>query len=218
MTIAAATAAISAVQPAATKALGSLAGNFQDFLKLLMTQLQNQDPTSPMGTNQFTNQLVQFADVEQQINTNGSLTKLIEATQGNAVLQSAALVGKQVQVASDQLALQGGKVELDFNTAAPQPVNIGIYSDKGAKLQEVTVSAGAGSNSWAWDGRDSNGTMLPDGSYRAVVAAAASGTAIPFTITGTATGMQRSGDTLNVELGALKTSLSNVQAVGAGRL
>ncbi len=218
MPVAAAAAVASAVQPAAAKALGSLAGNFQDFLKLLMTQLQNQDPTSPMDTNQFTNQLVQFAGVEQQINTNGSLTKLIEATQGNAVLQSAALVGKQVQVDSDHLALQNGKAELNFVTAAPQAVNIGIYSDKGAKLQEVSVTSAVGSNTWAWDGRDSAGTMLPDGSYRAVVAAAASGAAVPFTVSGTATGMQRNGDTLNVSLGALQTSLANVQAIGAGRL
>ena len=199
---------------ASTAPIASLAGNFTDFLKLLMTQLQNQDPTSPMDTNQFTSQLVQFSSVEQQINTNSSLTKLIQATQGAEVLQSTALVGKQVQVVADHIALQGGKGALRFDTAAPQSVSIGIYSDAGTKLRDATVASTSGSNSWTWDGRDSAGNAVRDGAYRAVVAGA-SGTALPFTVLGTATGMQRKGDTVTVQLGALQTDFSNVQAVVA---
>ena len=56
------------------KALATLSGNFQNFLQMLMTQLKNQDPTSPMDTNQFTTELVQFSSVEQQISTNSNLT------------------------------------------------------------------------------------------------------------------------------------------------
>ena len=87
-----------AIAATGTSALSKLSGNFNDFLKLLMTQLQNQDPTAPMDTNQFTTQLVQFSSVEQQIDTNASLNKLISLQQGGEVLQSAALVGKTVQV------------------------------------------------------------------------------------------------------------------------
>ena len=58
----------------ATNPLVALSSNFNDFLQMLMTQLQNQDPTSPMDTNEFTSELVQFSGVEQQINTNASLT------------------------------------------------------------------------------------------------------------------------------------------------
>src|SRR6185312_5424233 len=64
-----------------SSALGSLSGNFGNFLQMLMTQLQNQDPTSPLDTNAFTSELVQFSSVEQQINTNTSLTQLIQLTQ-----------------------------------------------------------------------------------------------------------------------------------------
>ncbi len=72
--------AASAAAAAGGTAIKALSGNLTDFLGLLMTQLKNQDPTSPLDTNQFTSQLVQFSSVEQQINQNSSLTKLIELT------------------------------------------------------------------------------------------------------------------------------------------
>ena len=75
---------------------------------MLMTQLQNQDPTSPMDTNQFTSELVQFSSVEQQINTNTSLTQLIQLTQGGEVMQASAMTGKQVTASSDHVPLQNG--------------------------------------------------------------------------------------------------------------
>ncbi|HTW28990.1 MAG TPA: flagellar hook capping FlgD N-terminal domain-containing protein, partial [Acetobacteraceae bacterium] len=77
----------SAASQTTNNALSSLDGNFTDFLNMLMTQLQNQDPTSPMDSDQFTSELVQFASVEQQIDTNQSLTSLIQLTQGSEVIQ-----------------------------------------------------------------------------------------------------------------------------------
>ena len=77
-------------------ALSQLSGNFSDFLNMLMTQLQNQDPTSPLDTNQFTSELVQFSGVEQQINTNNSLTQLIQLTQAGEVMQSSAMAGNRL--------------------------------------------------------------------------------------------------------------------------
>src|SRR5580698_2745524 len=88
--------------------LTSLSSNFGDFLNLLMTQLKNQDPSSPMDANSFTSELVEFSSVEQQINTNTSLTQLIQLTQASDVTQSASLLGKQVSVQSSELPLQNG--------------------------------------------------------------------------------------------------------------
>ena len=94
-TAAAATAASgSAAASPAADPLASLSSNFNNFLSMLMTQLKNQDPTSPMDTNQFTSELVQFSSVEQQINTNTSLTQLIQLTQGGEVMQASAMTGK----------------------------------------------------------------------------------------------------------------------------
>ncbi|MBC7801271.1 MAG: flagellar hook assembly protein FlgD [Gemmatimonadaceae bacterium] len=200
---------------AAKSALSSLGDNVTSFLTLLMTQLRNQDPTSPMDTNQFTSQLVQFSSVEQQINTNSSLQQLIQLTQGGEVLQSAALVGKPVQVTADRIALQAGRGGIQFDTATARPVSIGIYSDTGAMLREAKLDSQPGRNAWAWDGRDSQGAKVPDGAYRIVVTTPAGekATAVPFTVGGTATGVQKSGNTLQLSLGALKVDLSAVQSV-----
>jgi len=200
-------------------AMGSLSGNFQAFLKLLMAQLQNQDPTSPLDTNQFTSQLVQFASVEQQINTNRSLGDLISLTQSGQMLQSAGMVGRVVEVESDQLTLQNGSAKLRFTAAADGPVAIAVYSSAGTKIADATVQASKGSNDWSWNGTSGAGAKLRDGTYRvAVTAGAASGatggsTALPFTVLGTATGVQRSGDTLKLELGGLTVDFASVKAV-----
>ena len=200
---------------AASTSLSSLTNNFSDFLGLLMTQLQNQDPTSPMDTNTFTSQLVQYASVEQQINTNSSLTKLIQATQSNTVLQSSSLVGKDVQVSGDHVPLQDGKAVVQFTVPSDETVSVGLYSAAGVKLRDTTIKATAGDNSWTWDGKDSQGNKLADGSYK-VVAVDPSGTALTTTTTGTVTGLQRSADSVNVNLGALSTSIGNVQSVTGG--
>src|SRR5215831_3718756 len=103
---------VSSNSPATTgqgsNALNSLSANFGDFLNLLLTQLQNQDPTSPMDANQFTSELVEFSSVEQQINTNQSLSQLIQLTQSGDVMQASGIVGKPITVQASQIPLQGG--------------------------------------------------------------------------------------------------------------
>jgi len=194
----------------------ALTGNFNDFLKLLMTQLKNQDPSNPLDTNQFTSQLVQFASVEQQINANANLTQLIELTQGEQVLQSAQLVGKQVLVKSDRIVLQDGQGTIRFDSPTSQPVGIAIYSDSGAKLREAVITARPGSNDWTWNGRAANGATLKDGAYRiAVIGAQADGTTapLPFNALAIATATQREGNTITLRLGAAAVPLSAVQSV-----
>jgi flagellar basal-body rod modification protein FlgD len=198
-------------------ALNSLSANFNDFLKLLMTQLQNQDPTSPLDTNEFTSELVQFSSVEQQINTNTSLTQLIQLTQAGEVMQGSSMVGKQVTVASDHLALQNGKATIRFTTSTPQTVALAIYGDTGAKLRDATLTSAKGSNTWSWDGTDGSGRTLPDGAYKvAVVAADANGAvaALPFSVVGTATGVQSQANGVQLQLGGLSVDFSKVQSVG----
>src|SRR5690349_13319666 len=182
-----ATASSSASQ-SSNNALSSLSSNFGDFLKLLMTQLKNQDPSSPLDTNQFTSELVQFSGVEQQINTNSSLTQLIQLTQAGEIMQSSAMVGKTASVTSDHLPLQNGSAQLQFTAPSAEPVTITISDDSGKKISETTVSAQKGQNSWTWDGTNSAGTQVADGSYRVAVTSSASGAtaaALPFTVQGT---------------------------------
>jgi flagellar basal-body rod modification protein FlgD len=198
-------------------ALDSLSANFGDFLKLLMTQLQNQDPTSPLDTNQFTSELVQFSGVEQQINTNTSLTQLIQLTQAGEVMQASAMTGKQVTIGSDHVPLQNGKGTIQFTAPAAEQVQIALYNDSGTKLRDATLMATKGTNTWSWDGTDGSGSTLPDGSYKVAVAGAnADGTtsALPFSVIGTATGVVNQSNSIQLQLGALSVDFSKVRSVG----
>ena len=197
-------------------ALNSLSGNFQTFLTLLMTQLRNQDPTSPLDTNEFTSQLVQFASVEQQISTNRSLGQLIDLTQSGQVLQSSAMVGRQVEAASPQLALQNGAAKIKFTAAADGPVAVAVYGANGSKNADGLVQASAGSNEWSWNGRNGNGTLMRDGAYTVAVAgsnADGSTKALPFTVLGTATGVSQTNGTIRLQLGGLTINFSDVKSV-----
>lgn len=197
-------------------ALASLSSNFSDFLNLLMTQLQNQDPTSPLDANSFTTELVQFSSVEQQINTNTSLTQLIQLTQAADVTQASAILGKQVTVQSSQIPLQNGSGTLNFTASTAEPVSITVQNANGGILQQVSVNASQGANSWTWDGKNSSGQMLPDGAYTVTVTSGAAGTtatALPFTVTGTATGVTTQNNTVNLQLGALSVPFTAVTSV-----
>ncbi len=201
----------------ANTALNSLSSNFGDFLSLLMTQLQNQDPTSPLDTNEFTSELVQFCGVEQQINTNTSLTQLIQATQGSEMMQSSSMMGKQVTVDSDHVPLQNGKGTIQYTAPAAEPVDVTIYSDSGSKLYEATMTSKKGTNTWTWNGTDSSGHSVPDGSYKVAVTGAntdGSTSALTFSVIGTATGVQNQSSGVQLQMGALSVDFSKVQSVG----
>jgi flagellar basal-body rod modification protein FlgD len=215
---AAASAAASTTASSATNPLVSLTSNFSDFLNLLMTQLQNQDPTSPMDANSFTSELVEFSSVEQQINTNSNLTTLIQLTQAADVTQASAVVGKQVEVQSTQIPLQNSSGTLVFTANTAGPATITIQNANGGTLQQVTVNAAQGANTWTWNGTDSSGQTLPDGAYTVTVtnaAPGAAGAALPFTVVGTATGVTTANSTVNLQLGALSVPFSNVVSVGS---
>jgi flagellar basal-body rod modification protein FlgD len=196
-------------------ALTSLSSNFQDFLSLLTTQLQNQDPSSPMDTNEFTSELVEFSSVEQQIDTNASLTQLIQLTQSGDMLNSAAIVGHQVQVTSTQLPLQNSSGTVDFTTPTAEPVTINISDANGNVIESQTLTSTQGANSWSWNGTGQNGLSYPDGAY-GVTVTSGTGTAaasVPFTVVGTATGVENSGGTLDVSLGSLDVDFSDIDSL-----
>ena len=184
---------------------------------MLMTQLKNQDPTSPLDTNQFTQELVQFSGVEQQITTNSSLTQLIQLTQSGQVMQGTSMTGKPVTVTAARIPLQNGTGQLSFTAPAAEPAAIVIAGANGQTLRSVALNATAGQNSWSWDGTDNAGNRVPDGAYSvSVVGANPDGSTAPlgFTVTGTATGVQNTSSGLQLQLGALTVGFGSVQSVG----
>jgi flagellar basal-body rod modification protein FlgD len=206
-----------AIAQTGTSALGSLSNNFTNFLSLLMTQLQNQDPTSPLDSNQFTSELVQFTSVEQQIDTNSNLTQLIQLTQASQIEQSASMIGKPVTVTSSQLSLQDSTAAVNFNTTTAEPVGIAVYNPAGTQVQTATLTSAAGANTWTWNGQSASGTAMPDGPYTVTVTALGtdgSTAAVPFTVTGTTTSVVNNGGTVQIQMGGLTLPFSAVDSVG----
>jgi flagellar basal-body rod modification protein FlgD len=183
---------------------------------MLMTQLKNQDPTSPMDTSQFTTELVQFSSVEQQINTNSSLTQLIQLTQSGELLQGSAIVGHKVAVANSDMPVQNGSGSIQFTAPANETVVVSVADSSGNLLSQSQVTASAGVNSWTWNAQSSTGASQPDGDYKVKVTStdsAGATTSIAFNAIGTATGVAVNGTTLNLQMGKVTTNFDNVQSV-----
>jgi flagellar basal-body rod modification protein FlgD len=149
----------------------TIAGNFQTFLTLLTTQLQNQDPLSPLDTNQFTSQLVQFAQVEQQLKSNDQLGTLVTLQQTAQNTQALEFVGQQVGVTGNTTALTNGTATWDLNVPKPATGLITITSATGQTVFSGNYSMQAGNQPFTWDGKDNNGLQWPDGNYTLSVTA-----------------------------------------------
>jgi flagellar basal-body rod modification protein FlgD len=166
---------------ASSSSSGTLAGNFQTFLTLLTTQLQNQNPLDPLDTNQFTQQLVQFAGVEQQLKTNDQLTSLVSLQQTTQATQALDFVGKNA-VVDGSTAPMTNKVatwQLSIPTASTLTVN--IASSTGQNVFSGSYGVNAGDNQvFSWNGLGNDGTQWPDGKYTLTATAAdASGNPVP---------------------------------------
>jgi len=194
-----------------------LAGDFNTFLTLLTTQLQNQSPTDPLDTNQLTNQLVQFASVEQQIAMNQNLGRLISLQQSAQLTAAAPLIGRRTEVESERLSLQDGRAEVRLPAAGTaRTAEIAVLDPAGRVLRQQVVPLGAAPTGWTWDGRDATGRSLPDGAYRVQVtgrAANGEATTLSFSVVGTVTGAERQGESLLLSLGALGVGFDRLRRI-----
>lgn len=153
-----------------------LAKDLNSFLTLLTSQLKNQDPLSPMDSSEFTNQLVQFAQVEQQIGMNDNLTSLIGLSQASIASNAVNYIGKTIEGESTQAPLQEGKLKAAYGLLADaQNVTVVVRNEAGDIIYSRAMNAAAekttGVHSFEWDGKDSNGNQLPDGPYTLSVTA-----------------------------------------------
>jgi len=138
------------------------------FLKLLTTQLQNQDPLNPTDSTEFTAQLAQFSSLEQLSNVNATLNtlKLYEASINNA--QAVGFIGKDIVANGKSIEMKGGQpVSCDYELpAAAKSVVVSIYDATGNFVRDYQKTAlAAGKQSLTWDGRDRNGNTVADGAY-----------------------------------------------------
>jgi flagellar basal-body rod modification protein FlgD len=144
-----------------------IAGNFQTFLSLLTTQLQNQNPLDPLDTNQFTQQLVEFAGVEQQLKTNDQLTSLVSLQQTAQSTQALAFVGKTAVVDGTTASLTDSTATWDLSVPSNCNLNVTITNSTGQTVYSGQYSASAGnSQPFTWNGQDNTGAQWPDGQYK----------------------------------------------------
>jgi flagellar basal-body rod modification protein FlgD len=144
--------------------LSTLTSNFQNFLSLLTTQLQNQDPTNPMDTNQFTQQLVEMTGVQQQLLSNNLLTTLVAQGQGG-LSNAVSYIGDTVQATDSNETLSGGKATWDYNLASQAASATITISDSSGNTvwSGPAPSLNSGVSTFTWNGQDSSGTQLQDG-------------------------------------------------------
>ena len=193
--------------------------NKDDFLKLFVTQLQNQDPLNPQDGTQFIGQLAQLTQVEQAYNTNTNLQNMLNQGNNSATLAAISLIGKQVEAAGSQVNLQpGGPASINFTLAqAADQVTVSFQDASGALVKTVSAGAkGQGAGSLAWDGTDNSGAKLPAGAYTFSISAKdAGGNNVTSTsvIRGKVDGVDMSGATPVLSIGSVKVNLTDVTSV-----
>ncbi|MDB5612980.1 MAG: flagellar hook assembly protein FlgD [Devosia sp.] len=163
--------AVSNVSGANTSALATsragIADNFDTFLSILTTQLKNQNPLDPMDTNAFTQQLVQFTGVEQQLKTNEFLETLMLSGQNTAKSDAVSYIGKEVASSGKTGELSSTNAAFWAYSADANAANatITIKDAKGQVVYNQTGPLALGPGTFRWDGKGSDGSMKPNGVY-----------------------------------------------------
>jgi flagellar basal-body rod modification protein FlgD len=191
---------------------------FNTFLTLLTTELKNQDPSSPLDTNQFTSQLVQFSQLEQTLNTNTDLSTLISGQQTNQMATAIGYIGQTVQASGGNFVLDGtDSNQLNYTLpAAAKSVTINILNSSGQTIAQIPGSTDSGSNSVSYNGTFPGQPTLPAGQYSfSVTALDANGTALQATLstTGVVTGVDNTNGVVNLHLGDLVIPESSVTQI-----
>jgi flagellar basal-body rod modification protein FlgD len=193
-----------------------------DFLTLMLAQLKNQDPTSPVDSNEFLSQLASLSEVQGITQLNSSFSTLSNSLISNQAMQASSLLGHQVLAASSTATLSTAGATVSGAVNVPQTssqVTLNISNSAGVLVQSINLGAqSAGLADFTWNGQGANGTAAPAGTYTlsAQVAGVASGTAVPTLVSGTVDsvtmGAGTTGLTLNVA-GLGSVPFSSVQQI-----
>jgi len=199
------------------KSTKGLAKNFNNFLMLLTTQLQHQDPLSPLKANEFTSQLVQFSGVEQAIAQTARLDSLIKLQKGNEVSNAVSYIGKSVSAIADKTALQNGSAKIGYDLpSAARKVTVTVRNAQNLVVRTQTANTSAGSHTFTWDGTDANGIAMPKGIYSfAVEATGADGkiTKIPTIVSGVVSGVNTANGKILLSVGGVDLPLKTIFSV-----
>lgn len=195
----------------------TIADNFDTFLQLLTTQLRNQNPLDPMDTNQFTQQLVQFTSVEQQLKTNQFLEAMMLSTQNNTNTQAVALVGKTVTASGATTDLVDGRAAWLYRIDQPaENTRVVVRDENGNEVYSEKLSLEAGTDYIVWDGTTTTGQKLTGGKYTITIDARDSQgryVAVTTEMQGIVSGVDVSGREPYLMIGGMRIPLSAVSSI-----
>jgi flagellar basal-body rod modification protein FlgD len=203
-----------------TSAQGSDELGKTEFLELLCAQMANQDPTKPVDSTTFVAELAQFSALEQQQNTNDTLTQMLELQQSSAGNNAVAMVGKDALYNSNEMSLgtKGGTISVDATLAADAGSVTMIVADADGNLirQQDFGPTQAGKQTFVWDGMNQNGAEQEPGTYSITVSATdVSGTAVGASqqSRGRITGVTFDNGTSQLLIGTTVIPISDVQSI-----
>lgn len=193
-----------------------IADNFDTFLQILTTQLRNQNPLDPLDTNQFTQQLVQFTGVEQQLKTNQFLEAMMLANQNAGSSQAVGYIGKEITASGVKSELVDGAARWHFAVDEPAQITVQVKDKNGNVVFQKEGNVNKGESVFNWDGVGTDGTERPDGTYSiSIQARNSNGQLIDVAteMTGEVTGVDLTGTEPVLIVGAARVNMSAVLSV-----
>lgn len=203
--------------PQLASSRASLADNYEMFLSLLTSQMQNQDPLDPLDSTQFVDQLVSFSGVEQQIAQNQNLESLLIVQSAAAQTSSVGYIGRVATALTPDSRLQDGAASWQYELPEDATTTNLIVRDSSDRIvYRANGETTTGRQNFSWDGTTSSGTTAPDGIYSLEInAVGENGGTIAAEIRASArvTGIDLSGSEVVVEMGGVEVPLSSVLAL-----
>jgi flagellar basal-body rod modification protein FlgD len=210
--------AVSAAAGSTQQRKTDIAGDFDTFLRLLTTQLANQDPLSPMDSNQFTEQLVQFASVEQSVAMNEKLDKVLALIDADKMGAGTGYLGREVEVDVSTVQL-GATGTANFAMSLedkPAAVAVTVKDHRGKTVATLAPPPQAGRQTVVRDGRTSDGLRAPAGTYDVEVEAmdaAGVPVAVSTRLSGVVRAVEHDGGTLFLDVAGQRVALGDVTTV-----
>ncbi len=206
----------SSVNQALSSSSASASDLQSQFLTMLVTQMNNQDPLNPMDNSQLTSQLAQISTVSSLQTMNTTLNQLLSQNSASQAMNSASLIGRSVEVPGSQISVAGGtpsKFGVDLPTAA-DTASVTIKDSGGNVVRTLTLSnKAAGVQDVSWDGKDNNGNTVADGNYTFSVSATAKGNSVSPVALNYATVQSITGDSSGVLVGLTNGQSANVNDI-----
>ncbi|MCK1740583.1 flagellar biosynthesis protein FlgD [Bradyrhizobium sp. 139] len=189
-----------------------------DFLSLLVSELQNQNPLDATSTTDLVNQLTSYANFTSQQSINSNLNSLAGSFSSLVTLNSVNYIGHTVEAKTDTSTLSNGSATFGYSlSSAASNVSISVKDSSGSTVWTGTGSGNAGSNSFTWDGKDSSANQLTDGGQYTISVTATDSTGNSVlnytTVTGTVTGIDTSTSTPSLTVNGVSVSAANIIGV-----